>query len=350
MTNSQQKYSTSESETVIRLTGPAGLVIAVPEVLGFHPHESIVVMCFGADRGRITMAARLDIADIANPRAVADLVTPVSRNTTEVSIVCYHSGARPREIDAVVTALSQLDISVSGVLSVSCGKIRDARTQNTFTSDPGIDVPDDNDWQRAELRAAAAYHGRTVLPSRQAIVQSIAAPADTTLAAMRLALISTAKQWTDLPRATQQQPSPWLQQQIDKQFAKVITSHQRSGKVEHSDAAALIMLSGNRVCRDWLLSRIVSCNDPHIVPVLIAIAALTPVENAPSWCALLAYGSFYYGDGVLALCALERSLGADPDYRLSQLLLAAIQGGLAPRSLSDLANMSAEPFRWDRVA
>ena len=68
--------STTETRT-LHVNGPADLLGAVPYLLGFHPEESLVII--GLNKTKVVVTARLDLADIAGSRVLADTLAAIKR-------------------------------------------------------------------------------------------------------------------------------------------------------------------------------------------------------------------------------------------------------------------------------
>ena len=58
--------------TTLTARGPADLLAAVPVVLGFHPHDSLVMLTFGAER---TFHARVDLPPADDLDGVDEVVS-----------------------------------------------------------------------------------------------------------------------------------------------------------------------------------------------------------------------------------------------------------------------------------
>src|SRR5690625_6615981 len=94
----------SDAET-FTLREPGDVVGAIPWFLGFHPEESLVLICLGGPRRRMRMCARSDLSDLDQPEAVTSLVRNVQRAGGDgVLLVCY---PRPEQI-AAAAGTSQL--------------------------------------------------------------------------------------------------------------------------------------------------------------------------------------------------------------------------------------------------
>ncbi len=73
---------TTDSPT-LQVRGPADLLAAVPYLLGFHPHESLVII--GLADNRVIVTARLDLTDVTHltgSRLLADTLEAIKRGDT----------------------------------------------------------------------------------------------------------------------------------------------------------------------------------------------------------------------------------------------------------------------------
>ncbi|WP_404465208.1 DUF4192 domain-containing protein [Micrococcus antarcticus] len=72
------------------LTDPAGLICAVPSILGYAPSPGDAVACYLSDRGRVLLAARVALADLADPRALETMTAAAEpEEVTGVAVVGY---------------------------------------------------------------------------------------------------------------------------------------------------------------------------------------------------------------------------------------------------------------------
>lgn len=327
---------------VVRLSGPQGLVAAIPMYLGFRPADSLVLMCLRAPRGRVGPVARIDLfpPDASDP--VRQLVGCAVRHADSVVVVCYHDGDRPPCLDTLLAALADADVPIASVLSVRDGLIRDADSAAAERADPGVAVAGDDDEQARTLAAATAMAGRQILPSRQALRNSIAGPRGKRLARVRRAITdrcdSLAEQLRGRPVESLR---PALRELVDAAFARAREQQARSGSVSMTTACELIVLAEDVDSRDLLVARSVGANDPDVVPVLISVAGWCPDEDAAQICSVLAVAAYRYGDGALAQCAVDRALAGQPDHRLAHLMLSVMAAGLHPGELARMADIGA---------
>lgn len=329
----------------ITVTGPQGLVAAIPPIVGFCPDNSVVVMCLTEPRGRLGPVARADLSDLRHADAMRQLVNCADRYADAVALVCYDGGGRPAGLDDLIAGIGERGIPIHAVLSVQGGLIRDARSTSAMRQDPGIPMLDPSDNQSVALRGAAAVSGRSPLPSRAALAASIAPPMGRGSGAMRR-LIERAR--TRVPQGPcgdgieAGSTVLWRAQvaAVDDALGAAVADHTEGGAVEDAVAARVIALSERVECRDLLLARSIRWPDASIVGTLIAIVAWCPQGLGTNLCAVLAATAYRFGDGALAQCALDRAEAADPDNRLVRLLRVAATTGIPPGELDTLADIA----------
>ena len=158
---------------LLRISGPADLLQAVPYLLGFHPQSSLVII--GLDQSRLVVTVRLDLADLDTRDVLGDAVTAMHRGgATELVAAIYDAGprrrGRPLPWDAAVASFvaeaARVDCAVIDVLvvvgdrwwSYACSDTECCPTE-------GRQLPDDV----SAFSAAATYAGMVALPDRDAL-------------------------------------------------------------------------------------------------------------------------------------------------------------------------------------
>ena len=71
--------TTIPKPVVVRLGGPPDIVGAMPSFIGFHPSESLVVMCLHGPRKRNGLTMRFDLPE---PRHRQSMVSEVATRVT----------------------------------------------------------------------------------------------------------------------------------------------------------------------------------------------------------------------------------------------------------------------------
>jgi hypothetical protein len=75
----------------IHIFGTAGLLSVIPVVLGYHPTDSLVVVCLQGERHQVGPVARVDLSDYrADPQQLAkDIAFPLLRHAQECVLAFY---------------------------------------------------------------------------------------------------------------------------------------------------------------------------------------------------------------------------------------------------------------------
>lgn len=332
--------------TPIRLTGRRGLVAAVPALLGFHPRESVVLLCLRSPTRRIGPVIRVDLEDdAAHPSdfLIAQLTVHANRHAHEVAVLCFTERQDvPRMVHELIAALQRTGVCVLDAACVREGYVRSVAVSGhelgsgTDAWEPCSGVPAGADPQIQALAAASVLSGRGILADRQALRNSIAGPvgerADSAASALHVAADGL------LGRA---ESDPIDHDQLLAMARRTIKRalHQTAarGAVDGPTSALLTLLMCDTGIRDQMVAEAVTDLESPWVPMLIAVATSVPDGDAAEVCAVLAVAAYRRGDGALAQVAVDRCLSAEPDHRLAHLMLAVMAAGLPPDELEHLA-------------
>jgi hypothetical protein len=327
------------------LRGPTGLVAAVSAFIGFHPQESLALVCLRPP-ALVGPIARVDLHDDhPAPQVLAGQLTSYAlRFAAATVIVCYTDRpGRPLLLDATIDALDRAEVPLLDVLCVRDGMIRRARTSKVEGADRGVPVPPDDDPQVQALALLNAENGRALLSDRDALRASIGPPTGTALADARAAIVGVCEELTRIPA----EASP-IDAVLAKRARRALTRARRqlrqAGKVATGTAAELIVLAQSIPVRDSLIARAVSEHDGDWVATLISVATRCPPEESAEICCVLAVVAYRYGDGALSQVAIDRCLAAEPRHRLGHLMLSIMAAGIPPDELAELAGAD-EPAR-----
>ena len=380
--------TTTGDMTPIRVSGLAGLLAAVPPVLGFHPTNSLVLMCLSGDRRRIGPVARVDLP-AGHDRAMAKQLTRHALNhADEVVVISYQDGRRrPEFLDDVLVELDRAGVEVMDAIVVRGGRARPARNSAIERVHAGIPVPDAGDPQVAALTAAGAMAGRSVLLNREQLRRSIAGPTGKRLRAAQRAVdevlagqIQSAEavpvqRTQSQPAAVSadpaqpgvdgqaeapadaapseqsgQQPIPAgddeseiqdekgdlpgeLAELIQQAFAQVSAT----GSVQVRVGIELVIDLNDVLIRDAVLAIAIVQLDQPWLPLLIACATWTPDFLAAELCSVLSMVAYRHGDGALAQLAVDRCLAVEPNHPLAQLMIMIMAAGVRPEELERIA-------------
>lgn len=345
---------TTTAATPIRITGPDGLLAVVPTMLGFHPTNSLVLICLSGGRRRVGPVARVDLPPGHDRALAAQLAGHAVHHADEVAVVIYQDRRRrPPLLADVLSALGRTGVSVMDAIEVRGGMAYPALGSGAQRSD-GFPVPGADDPQMRLLTAAAALSGRTVLPDRDALRRSIAAPtgrrlrdAERNIAAMAS---GTARPGPGTSNGTgkkdQGRAIDGTGVDLFDLIGPALAQAAATGGVEGDIAAAVAVGLTDPLQRDAVLALAVNELDRPWIPMLISCATWTPPFLAGPLCAVLAVVGYRHGDGALAQVALDRCLEAEPENSLGHLMIAIIAAGVRPEAMADLVDGPPVDDSW----
>lgn len=344
------------------LAGSADIAAALPQLIGFPPHESVVLVALGGLTGnRIGLTVRGDLPDPAARAAVvralvgcvatddpAGVVVAVVSEAADVPEVlpggAASAGLPHRGVvhDAVV-ALADRGIPVRDVLLVRGGRWWSYDCPRPCCA-PGAGTP--LPGGTSALAAASAAAGQVVARDRAALEARIAplegpARAATDAAVRRLRESRAAgrppdpdtearRSWQAVLRALRHCRPPGSHRLPDRETAAVLWA---LTDVRVRDRALTLALGKDAAAAEQLWTE---CTR----------RAPSPLDAAPA--TLLAVSAWLRGDGATASIALARALDSDPGYSLAELLADALARCLPPAELRALlvaASDDPDPVR-----
>lgn len=327
----------------IRLSDPSELIAAIPHLLGFHPHDSVVLLALHGRRLGLSLRADLVDNDQA-PLLAEQLLLPIARQRpTGVALVVIggnstQDGDPPHR--ALVEALD--DVLTGGGLPV----IHAAWTAQTARGAPWRCYDDPlcagvvADPTTSPLAAATVAAGAVTFGSREEMVELVA-PEDPAVLQRRAILLDAADA-----------EHPMSARMVGQRLAQLKELHRAAaaGDLTLSDstlAEVASALCDHRVrdaCLPW-------CSGPGAAAaerLWLALVRATPAPERAEPAALLALAAYVRGDGALAGVALDAALHACPQHSLSGLLRAALDGGLPPELLRSVAADAAAALQRPR--
>ncbi|WP_156688962.1 DUF4192 domain-containing protein [Mycobacterium sp. Marseille-P9652] len=318
------------------LNRPAALIAALPAVLGFVPENSLVLVSVGD--GELGAVMRADLSDdlldqiphLADVAAVAEPEAAIAVIVDEEGAHCPGCNDDHRKLcDALSEALSRHDIQLWAVHVVD----RVALGGRWHCVDKCGSCGTVDDPFASPLAAAAVLEGRRLYP-RRADLQAVIAVEDPS-------------RTTDLGR------------EVERQAARRRTAHRADPSrcarrdVDHAMAAAARVASGESLSDTELAEVGCALSDVEVRDTLYALAvgetageaeslwALLARTLPPPWrveaLVLLAFSAYVRGDGPLAEVSLEAALRCEPDHRMAGMLDTALQSGIRPERIRELA-------------
>ncbi len=161
------------SAEAVRLSGREGLLAAVPALLGFHPADSICLLCLTGPRRRIGPIVRVDLPTHPSgqvpPSLVETLARTAAQHADEAALILYTDRPDTVQLDTLCDAIG----AVCPILDV------------VTAPNKAQPIPD-------ELLVATITSGRAVLGSRQELARSVEHRPGTTTPALLAELDSVA--------------------------------------------------------------------------------------------------------------------------------------------------------------
>jgi Domain of unknown function (DUF4192) len=310
----------------LRLRSPADVVAAIPYLVGFHPTDSVVVLCCGGRDG--AYAIRLDLtASDALLDHVTELVT--RRPPADVILAGYGPGARVTPVvERVGDRLSRDGVRLREVL-----RVEDDRYWSYLCTDPVCCPPEGTfvDVRGSAVAAAATAGGLVALPDRDELARMIA-PAGG--AAMRRATDHAQRRLTSWGGEGDRSVGRRVVEE-GLRLVRLLIERARAGGDPPTDeeVAWLGVLLVNLRVRDEAWVRIDEGETAAHIRLWREVVRRVAEPYLPGPACLLAFAAWRAGEGALANLALDRALAADPHYSMARLLHELFVSGLPPWSV-----------------
>lgn len=310
------------------------LFAMLPALFGFHPHESLVAITTYGERHRLGFRLRLDIPAASDVEDVAQQVAGYVRAQNPEGLLLLAVSAHAEPVGALVRQLRQ-ELSDLPVIEAARG---DGQRYWSYLCDNQECCPSTGtryDGQCSEVVADAVYRGTTILPDREALVRRFDGPSGKRKKTMK-ALTARAARAIDQERRALD-PVAFSRIGIQRLSAIFDRLDNHADRSELSQALptdeemALIMVWCSVILvRDDLWSQFSRETADAWLALLthIAQSAVKPFE--PAVLSLAAFAAWLTGDGAQAMIAVERALGAKPEYSMAHLVADIIGAGINP--------------------
>ena len=319
-----------------RFTQPGALIAALPAVLGFVPEKSLVVVSLEGERMGAVM--RVDLSDdlVDNVDRVAEVAASSGAETVVAVIVDADGALCPmcndghRQLcDALLAALADRQVGlyaahvVDMVAPGGTWHCVDGCGSRGAVEDPGA----------SPLAAAAVLDGRR-LYARRSDLQAVIAVSDPARTAALAEVIQAHSQRRD----TEWQTDPNARGGRDVTEAIAAAARVCEGAELDDELIAGLACSFTDVAvRDTLYALAVGVDAGKAETLWAVLARLLPDPWRVEALVLLAFSAYARGDGPLAGLALEAALNGDPNHRMAGMLDTALQSGMRPEQIRELA-------------
>ena len=342
VSRSRARRSTPEEPLYrVSLATPGDLAAAIPQLIGFHPEESVVLVALGGESGkRVGLTVRGNIPPPQYAAAVAaTVVRSLRRDEPEAVVVAIVSEA-PDEPDGglphrallheVTLALTADSLPVALALLVRDGRWWDYDEPG----DPGTPLP----GGVSELAAASVATGQVVVDSRQALIDRIAPPGGRARGDMAVVAKQVEREQIDRVAAV------GADAVAEETWTAIGDGLARCrDRAPLPDAAVARITWGLRdiLVRDRAL-RLALDDFPAVESLWTACTRRAPRAWVPAPATLLAVCAWLRGDGAMAGVALDRALTVDPDYYFARLLSHGLAECIPPADLRALIVASVD--------
>jgi hypothetical protein len=335
----------------VRLTDQGEIAAGLPQLLGFRPRESVVLVSLtGPSGGRVGLTVR---GDIPPPEHGAALAAVLARSVATdhprgvlLAIVSEAADDRAAQggaaelphrslVHHMVLALTRTGVPVRDAMLVRAGRWWSYDCPHPCC-EPGAGTALPAGVSTLELASVAA--GQVVEADREELVQRISGPGGAARAAMVAACSRVGDQ-----HAARLLEVGW--EMVAEESWRLVTEaagrcrpRRSTGRDRLGDGEVARIVWGlrDRMVRDRALELALGL-DAAAAEVLwteCTRRAPAPLDAAPA--TLLAVSAWLRGDGAMANIALARALASEPDYRLAELLSKALTACFGPRQLREL--------------
>jgi hypothetical protein len=319
------------------LNHPGTLIAALPAILGFVPEKSLVLI--SVDGGELGAVLRVDLSEqLADRVGHLAEVAAAAEPAAAIAVIVDADGARCpqcneeyRQLCAALTEeLSRRDIVLWAAHVVD----RVAAGGGWHCVDGCGAAGAVDDPSASPLAAAAVLDGRRLYP-RRADLQALVTADDSERSTAVAAVIEqhTAK----YEAARRADPDGCARRAVEDMMAAAaaVASGRRPG---NADLAALGCVLTDVTVRDTLFALAVAENAAEAETLWALLSRTLPEPWRVEALVLLAFSAYARGDGPLAGVSLEAALRCRPAHRMAGMLDTALQSGLRPEQIRELAD------------
>lgn len=337
----------SEPE-ILSIHGSQSVAAAVPLFLGFHPRESVVMLCLTGTVKRLGASLRLGlpVGTSAEGAIARHLVQQATRHATGVVLLCFTDDpnttlrGRPAYPRTSLIRRCLAELKDHGIPVMDAILVRDDLVWSYLVDDPrapGRPVTSARDRDLNRLQSSQAAAGRAVLSSRADLVASIAGPVGIAAARASEQIRIAGTRFIAAAVGLDHQQTVALGCSIaDQRLTACWTAHLAGAGTTPSLLADLVAVMTHVSIRDVVISWGIQRIADEPLPMVMEIARWTPDDDAGPICLALAIIAYREGDGALANVALDRVLKVEPKNRLAGILVATFSSGVHPSELDRL--------------
>ena len=318
------------------LTRPGAVIAALPAVLGFVPEKSLVLLSI--DDGELGSVMRVDLTDAVADQLghLADVAAAAGPEAAIAVIVDADGAFCPMCIDQYRDLCSSLtdELERHDIVLWAAHVVDRVAVGGRWhcVDDCGAGGVVD-DPSASPLAAAAVLDGRR-LYARRADLQAVIAPADRARSSALTGLIAERAALRD--QTHRKDSTACVRRDVEAAMAAA-AGVADGQQLDDAEIAGLACALADVEVRDTLYALAVghSAGDAESLWALLARTLPTPWRAEAL--VLLAFSAYARGDGPLAGVSLEAALRCEPGHRMAGMLDTALQSGLRPERIRELA-------------
>jgi drug/metabolite transporter superfamily protein YnfA len=337
---------TTGAQVRVKLRSPADIVDAVPYLVGFEPHESLVVLSLRGPRSRLGLTARIDLPGAKSATVCArNFVGYLKRDgAARAIIVLYppsdgilYPSVKPLA-DALTKHLTRARIEVCELLCVCDGRWWSMQCADAECCPPsGTLIAHDT---TSELAAAMTVEGRVVLGSREELAAMLDPVGGVAAAAMVYAMTRihdevAARVFAGHKSEVVTESLALFRAAVDRGVVDAAGLVGSASELTVDEAARLIVSLGLWGVRDEVMTWFDGDRGDATRSLLLELVRRSVLPGDASALTVLAWVCYLRGEGVLAGIAVDRARTADPEYSLAELLDQVLCGAVNPSIFHD---------------
>lgn len=318
------------------LNRPGAVIAALPAVLGFVPEKSLVLVSI--DDNELGAVMRVDLSESLADQ-IGQLAEVASAASPEAAIVvivdadgagCPMCNEQYRDLCATLTdELSQRDIALWAAHVVD--RVAAGGRWHCVDGCGAGGVIDDP--SASPVAVAAVLDGRR-LYARRADLQSVIAVDERAASAALAALIGDRAASRDAAHRA----DPFVCVRCDVEDALAAAARVGEGQqLSDPELASLACALGDVEFRDTMYAVAVGQCAGEAESLWALLSRSLPTPWRVEALVLVAFSAYVRGDGPLAGVSLEAALRCQPDHRMASMLDTALQSGLRPEHIRELA-------------
>jgi len=314
------------------LTRPGELIAAVPAMLGFVPEKSLVLVTI--EHGCLGCAMRADLSDDLLGIAIQMAeVAAASRPERAVLVIVDEAGAscrmcndEYRELSAAVTeALNERGIELWAAHVVD----RIAVGGRWHCADGCGNSGMVDDPSSSPMAAAAVLEGRPLYAHRDELLEFVTVTEPGRAAGLSRLIELATHAGGDRPAAAARRD---VEHAMD-----AATTIADGGLLSDDDVARLACALTDPRVRDTMYALAVGSAGHEAEALWALMVRVLPDPSRVEALVLLAFSAYSRGDGPLAGISLGEALRANPEHRMARMLDQALQTGMRPQQIRELA-------------